>query len=187
MVVSILVAASTGKISNITSEAITSAGPAAMLIIKLIGILTLWLGIAKIAERSGLLKIFTRLLQPIVGCLFPSIPKGHPAMGAILMNFSANLIGLGSAATPFGLKAMEELQKLNRSDRASEAMCTFLAINTSSITLIPSTIIAIRINAGSVNPTEIVGTMLFATSISTFVAICADYICRVNARKRGRI
>jgi len=106
-------------------------------------------------------------------------------MGAILMNYSANLFGLGSAATPFGLKAMEELQRLNRSDRASEAMCTFLAINTSSITIIPSTIIAIRINAGSTNPTEIIGTMLFATFTSTFVAISADYICRVNARRKG--
>ena len=158
-----------------------------MLIIKLIGILTLWLGIAKIAEKSGLLQNFTKLLQPLVGWLFPSIPKGHPAMGAILMNYSANLFGLGSAATPFGLKAMEELQKLNRSNRASEAMCTFLVINTSSITLIPSTIIAIRINAGSSNPTEIIGTMLFATIVSTVVAISADYACRVYNRKRGRI
>jgi len=143
------------------------------------------LGIAKIAEKSGLLQCFTKLLQPLISWLFPTIPKGHPAMGAILMNYSANLFGLGSAATPFGLKAMEELQRLNRSDRASEAMCTFLAINTSSITIIPSTIIAIRINAGSTNPTEIIGTMLFATFTSTFVAISADYICRVNARRKG--
>ncbi len=158
-----------------------------MLVIKLTGILTLWLGIAKIAERSGLLNIITRLLQPLICWLFPSIPRGHPAMGAILMNYSANIFGLGSAATPFGLKAMEELQKLNRSHHASEAMCTFLVINTSSITLIPSTIIAIRINAGSVNPTEIIGTMLFATTASTLVAVIGDYICRAYYRKRGRI
>lgn len=158
-----------------------------MLVIKLTGILTLWLGIAKIAERSGLLNIITRLLQPLIAWLFPSIPRGHPAMGAILMNYSANIFGLGSAATPFGLKAMEELQKLNRSDQASEAMCTFLVINASSITLIPSTIIAIRINAGSANPTEIIGTMLFATTVSTLVAVVGDYICRFYYWKRGRI
>lgn len=185
VIVSILVSVFTGNINKITVEAIVAAGTAVTLIIKLAGILTLWLGIAKIAEKSGLLQNFTKLLQPFISWLFPTVPKGHPAMGAILMNYSANLFGLGSAATPFGLKAMEELQKLNRSDRASEAMCTFLAINTSSITIIPSTIIAIRVNAGSTNPTEIIGTMLFATIISTFVAITADYICRVNARKRG--
>lgn len=172
--------------TNITSEAITSAGAGVTRILSLVGILTLWLGIAKIAEKSGLLKIFVSLLQPFVGVLFPSLPKGHPALGSILMNLSANIFGFGSAATPFGLKAMEELQKLNRSDRASEAMCTFLAINTSSITLIPSTIIALRINAGSNNPTEIIGTTLFATSCSTLVAILGDYLFRRSYRKRSR-
>lgn len=185
VIVSILVAAFTGKIDHITTEAVTAAEVGVTRVFSLIGILTLWLGIAKIAERSGLLRIFTRILQPLIGWLFPGVPKDHPAMGSILMNFSANLFGFGSAATPFGLKAMEGLQQLNRSEKASEAMCTFLAINTSSITLIPSTIIALRISAGSVNPTEIVGTMLFATCISTLVAISADYLCRVYTRKRG--
>jgi spore maturation protein A len=151
----------------------------------LIGILTLWLGIAKIAEKSGLLETVTKLLQPIVRILFPSIPKGHPAMGAILMNISANLFGFGSAATPFGLKAMEHLQKLNRSNQASQAMCTFLAINTSSVTLIPSTIIALRVNAGSANPMEIIGTILFATTVSTIVAIVADFFFRLRSEKGG--
>lgn len=185
VVASILNAAFTGKINDISVEAVTSAGEGVKRVFGLIGILTFWLGIAKIAEKSGLLEIFTRILQPLIGWLFPSVPKGHPAMGSILMNLSANLFGFGSAATPFGLKAMEELQKLNRSNRASEAMCTFLAINTSSITLIPSTIIALRINAGSTNPLEIVGTTFFANSVSTLVAITADWICRTYVRRRG--
>jgi spore maturation protein A len=120
-----------------------------------------------------------RLLQPITRLLFPSIPKGHPAMGAIILNISANVLGLGNAATPFGLKAMEEMQKLNtKKDVASEAMCTFLALNTSAITLIPATIISVRLRAGSVNPTEIIGTTIFATSCAMVVAVTADYLLR---------
>jgi len=186
VVFSILTAAVTGKIGTISVEAVTAAGEGVKRVFGLIGILTLWLGVARIAEKSGLLKIITIVLQPLVGWLFPSIPKGHPAMGSILMNLSANVFGFGSAATPFGLKAMEELQKVNRSDKASEAMCTFLVMNATSITLIPSTIIAIRVNAGSANPTEIIGVTFFASCVSTFVALSGDYLCRVYYRKRGR-
>lgn len=182
---SIIVAAFTGNINDVSVEAVSSAGQGVKTVFGLIGILTLWLGVAKIAETSGLLKIITTILYPLVGWLFPSIPKGHPAMGSILMNLSANLFGFGSAATPFGLKAMEELQKLNRTERASEAMCTFLAINTTSITLVPSTIIAIRINAGSTNPMEIVGTTIFASAVCSAVAITGDYLFRIYNRKRG--
>lgn len=185
VITSLLVAACSGKMTKVTTGIVTAAGEAVVMVFGLIGILTLWLGVAKIAEKSGLLFIFIKTLQPLVGWLFPSIPKGHPAMGAIIMNLSANLFGLGSAATPFGLKAMEELQRLNRSPRASEAMCTFLAINTSSVTLIPSTIIAIKVNAGSANPTDIIPTMLIATCVSTMVAICADYACRSYHRGKG--
>ena len=187
VVASILTAAITGKINTITAEAITSAGNAVKQVFALVGILCFWLGIAKIAEKSGLIELFTKLLQPLIGWLFPSIPKGHPAMGAVLMNLSANVFGFGSAATPFGLKAMEHLQKLNRSDRASEAMCTFLAINSTSITLIPSTVIAIRTNAGSANPMEIISVTLFANTVSTIVAVCADLFCRIYLRKRGKL
>jgi len=185
IITSIIAAAFTGKISTLTGDTISAATAGVTRVFGLIGILTLWLGVAKIAERSGLLGLFTKLLQPFLGLLFPSIPKGHPAMGSILMNFSANLFGFGSAATPFGLKAMKELQNLNRSEQASEAMCTFLAINTSSLTLIPSTIIALRVNAHSTNPTEIVGPMFIATLISTVVAVNADFLCRLYNRKRG--
>ncbi len=185
IVAGILTAAVTGRINTITVDAVTSASQGVKQVFALVGILTFWLGIAKVAEKSGLIKLFTGILQPAVGWLFPSIPKGHPALGAILMNLSANIFGFGSAATPFGLKAMEQLQKLNRSEKASEAMCTFLAINSTSITLIPSTIIAIRINAGSSNPMEIIGTMLFASTISTVVAVSADWVCRTYL-KRGK-
>lgn len=186
VITSILTAAFTGRTGTVSVAVVTAAGDGVKTVFGLIGILTLWLGVAKIAERSGLLRIITCILQPLVGWLFPSIPRGHPAMGSILMNFSANIFGFGSAATPFGLKAMAELQKLNRSDRASEAMCTFLAINSTSITLIPGTIIAMRVNAGSANPMEIIGAMFFANSISTLVAIVADYFYRIYYRKRGR-
>lgn len=184
IVAGILTAAFTGKINTVTIDTVISASQGVKQVFTLIGILTFWLGIAKVAEKSGLIRLFTKILQPAVGWLFPSIPKGHPAMGAILMNLSANVFGFGSAATPFGLKAMEQLQKLNRSDQASEAMCTFLAINSTSITLIPSTIIAIRIHSGSSNPMEIIGTTLFANTVSTIVAVIADWLYRTYL-KRG--
>jgi len=175
----------TGDLKVINEEILLSAQAAVERIMSLMGVFTLWLGIAKVAEKSGLLAAFTKYMSPLVKILFPSIPKGHPAMGAILMNMSANLFGFGSAATPFGLKAMEELQKLNPDrENASEAMCTFLAINTSSITLIPTTIIALRVNAGSTNPFEIIGTIFFATTVSTICAISADYIFRSLSRRR---
>jgi spore maturation protein A len=111
--------------------------------------------------------------------LFPSIPEGHPALGSILMNLSANLLGLGNAATPFGLKAMKELQEINnKKDEASAAMCTFLAMNTACITILPATIISVRITAGSANPTEIVGTTLFATTVGMSIALLVDAIMR---------
>ena len=116
-----------------------------------------------------------RLLGPIVRLLFPDVPKGHPAMGYIMSNMSANILGLGNAATPMGIKAMQELQKLNPDPAtASPAMCTLLALNTSSITLVPTTLIAIRMNYRSANPAEIVGTTLMATAVATVAAIALD-------------
>lgn len=175
----LMTAALTGRITAVNEATLLSAKAAVETLLGLLGAFTLWLGVARVAEKSGLLQSFTRLLEPLGRRLFPNIPAGHPALGAILMNLSANLFGFGSAATPFGLKAMHELQKLNsKPDTASEAMCTFLAINTSSITLIPSTIIALRVNAGSTNPMEIVGTTLFATTVSTCTALLADWFFR---------
>ncbi len=181
----LLTAAFTGKISAVNETTLLAAKSAVEVLFGLLGAFTLWLGVAKVAEKSGLLLSFTRILAPFIRPLFPSIPRGHPALGAILINFTANIFGFGSAATPFGLKAMEELQKLNpKPEIASEAMCTFLAINTSSLTIIPTTIIALRISAGSANPMEIIGTTLFATTISTTTALVADKLFRQINRRR---
>ncbi|MCI0332271.1 MAG: nucleoside recognition protein [Planctomycetes bacterium] len=138
----------------------------------LIGIMALWLGILNIAKDAGLVDAFARLLQPLMRLLFPEIPTGHPAQGAVLMNLSANMLGLDNAATPMGLKAMRELQELNPAkDTATNSMAMFLAINTSSVTLIPFTIIGLRAAAGSKNPAEPVLSMLLATLVSTIIAI----------------
>ncbi|MBN6188524.1 nucleoside recognition protein [Aneurinibacillus sp. BA2021] len=141
----------------------------------LISILVFWMGVMKVAEEAGLLKQMARLLSPLARWLFPTVPKDHPAFGYILSNMAANIFGLGNAATPMGIKAMQELQKLNPNpSTATPAMCTLLALNTSSITLIPTTIIAIRMNYQSANPAEIVGTTLLATGIATCSAILID-------------
>lgn len=179
----ILLAAIKGDINIVTQTVANAAANGVQQVIGSIGIITFWLGLAKVAQESGLLKLFTRFLEPVFRLLFPSVPRGHPAMGAILMNISANILGLGSAATPFGLKAMKELQRLNpQKEVASEAMCTFLAINTSGVTLIPTTLLAFRASAGSANPGEVVGTIIFATLCSTVVAITADYFFRRRRR-----
>lgn len=140
----------------------------------LTGIMTLWLGIMGIASESGLVKGLARLLRPLMRRLFPEIPEDDPAMGAMLLNIAANMLGLGNAATPFGLKAMKELQRLNKHVAiASNSMCTFLAINTSSIQLIPATAIAFLAANGGTHPTSIIFSSLVATSISTFVGLIA--------------
>lgn len=181
----IIVAALNGNIEVVSQAALGAARDAVEVCFNLIGIMALWLGIMKIAEKGGLIRVLAFLLNPLLKRLFPSIPAGHPAMGAIVMNLSANMLGLGNAATPFGMKAMQEMQKLNgSSDEASTAMCTFLALNTSCITLIPATIIGIRVSYGSADPTEIVGACIFATSCASVVAISLDWLCRTLSQQR---
>ncbi len=142
------------------------------LAIGLIGIMALWLGLMKIAEQAGLVAVLSRFLKPVTTRLFPDVPHDHPAMGAMLMNISANMLGLANAATPLGLKAMEELNKLaKKAGTATDAMCTFLVINTSSVQLIPATVIAIRAASGSASPTEIIGPVIVATAINTIVGV----------------
>lgn len=160
-------------LTKVTNDGIVgSAKTAVTLAIGLIGIMALWLGIMKIAEQSGLIAILARGLKPVTTRLFPDVPADHPAMGAMIMNISANMLGLANAATPLGLKAMEELNKLNKkAGTATDAMCTFLVINTSNVQLIPATVIAIRASSGSVNPTEILGPVIVATAISTIVGV----------------
>ena len=151
---------------------IESAGSAVTLAIGLVGVMTLFLGLMKIAEAGGLLRILARLIRPLMVRLFPDVPADHPAMGAMILNLSANALGLGNAATPFGIKAMQELDKLNSSPgTATNAMVLFLAINTSSVTLLPTGVIALRAAAGSADPAAILPTTLLATIGSTTVAI----------------
>ncbi|NBI06541.1 nucleoside recognition domain-containing protein [Senegalia massiliensis] len=174
IIIGIIVATVTGNIEAVTQAAIDNAELAVELAIGLVGVMALWLGIMKIAEEAGLVQLLGKALRPIMIRLFPEVPDDHPAMGAMIMNMAANVLGLGNAATPLGLKAMTELNKINEDkDTASNAMCTFLAINTSSVTLIPATVIAYRAAAGSANPTEIIGPVIIATLASTIAAIIA--------------
>ncbi len=153
---------------------IDQAGASVTLAIGLVGVMALFLGLMKVAEAGGLLVIIARTIRPLMTRLFPDVPADHPAMGAMILNFSANVLGLGNAATPFGIRAMQELDKLNPvKGTATNAMVLFLAINTSSITILPTGVIALRAAAGSVDPAAIVPTTLFATICSTAVAIFA--------------
>jgi spore maturation protein SpmA len=165
------------KMQNVTSSAFDSAKTAVTIALGLIGIMALWLGIMKVAEESGLLKKIANSLRPVTKFLFPEIPQDHPAMGAMVMNISANMLGLGNAATPFGLKAMEELEKLNpEKGTATNSMCTFLAINTAGLTLIPATAIAVRAASGSSNPAIIIGTSIFGAGCATIAGVTAAKI-----------
>lgn len=175
----IIIAAATGRIETVTSSAMKAAQLGVEVAIELIGVMSLWLGLMHLAEEAGFVRAVARVFGPAIRRLFPSLKPDSPALGAIIMNLSANLLGLGNAATPFGLKAMQELQKENPNPEvASPAMITFLALNTSCITLIPATIIGVRLKANSVNPTEIIGTTIFATGCAMTVAIVADYFFR---------
>ncbi len=174
MVVAIVVGAINGKLPEVTKAAFDMAEASVKIAIGLIGIMALWLGIMKIAEESGLNKILAKLIRPISKRLFPEIPEDHPAIASILLNLSANWLGLSNAATPFGLKAMEDLQQLNdKKEVASNAMVTFLALNTAAITLIPATIIGVRISLDSQNPQEIIGPTIFAGLCATTMAVIA--------------
>ncbi|HVT43348.1 MAG TPA: nucleoside recognition domain-containing protein [Thermoanaerobaculia bacterium] len=174
MLVAVIVAAINGTAAEVTKGAFDSARTAVEISIGLVGILALWLGIMKIAERAGMIRLLSRAIAPPMRFLFPEIPRDHPAIGAMILNISATLLGLGNAATPLGLKAMEELQSLNEEkETASNSMAMFMAINTSGIQLIPATAMAILVTAGSTRPTVIIGSTLIATTIGTIAAILA--------------
>ena len=169
MAISVVAGIFTGRIDAVTEAAINMSKVAVEISIGLIGIMALWLGIMKIAEASGLIRIIARGLKPITVRLFPDVPEDHPAIGSIVLNMSANVLGLGNAATPLGLKAMEELQELNpKKDTATNAMVMFLAINTSSVQIIvPATVVALMGVAAS----QIFITTILATLASTITAI----------------
>ncbi len=179
LVIGIVVAGINGRIEVVTTAAMKAAELGVDVALELIGVMSLWLGLMKLAEEAGMVKFLARVFGPAIRRLFPSLKPDSPALGAIIMNLSANILGLGNAATPFGLKAMQELQKENpRPEEATQAMCTFLALNTSCITLVPATIIGVRLKTGSVNPTEIIGTTIFATGCAMTAGIIADYFFR---------
>jgi len=185
-IIGLVFAAVNGTMSEVNEAVFKGAQEAVTLCIGLISILVFWLGMMRIAENAGLLEKLANLFKPFITKLFPEVPAGHPAMGYILSNMMANVFGLGNAATPLGIKAMEELKRLNGGkDSASRSMITFLAINTSSITLIPTTVIAIRITYESASPTEIVGPTLIATSISTLAAILIDRYFHYRRSRKG--
>jgi len=163
-----------GKIENVTKSAVDSAGSSVTIAIGLIGMMALWLGIVKIAEDAGLMSLLAKAIAPVMKRLFPDVPAGHPAMASMTMNIAANMLGLSNAATPLGLKAMEDLETLNAHPGvATNAMCTFLTINTAGLQLIPATMISIMASAGSKEPTAIIGTTIAATCAALIVGITA--------------
>lgn len=174
------------KLKQVTNSALSYAGTAVEIALGLIGIMALWLGVMKVAESAGLISILASLLKPITKKLFPDVPSDHPAVGSMIMNISANMLGLGNAATPFGLKAMEELDKLNpNKGTATNAMCTFLAINTAGMTFIPASAIAIRAAAGSSDPAIIIGTSLFGSTCATIAGLATVKILEKFPIKKG--
>ncbi|WP_099362672.1 nucleoside recognition domain-containing protein [Fredinandcohnia onubensis] len=185
-IIGIIFAVVNGTISEVNEAIFKGASEAVTICIGLISVLVFWLGLMRIAQEAGLLEKLSKLFRPVVRRLFPEVPVEHPAMGYILSNMIANMFGLGNAATPMGIKAMEQLRELNGGKTsASRSMITFLAINTSSLTLIPTTVIAIRMTYESTNPTEIVGTTLIATICSTIGAILIDRYFYYRRMKKG--
>ena len=161
--------------NNLTNNLITSGTKGIDIIINLVPLMCLWLGTMKIADSSGLLNIISNKLSKIIRVVFPEIPKGDPTIAYISSNIVMNMLGLGNAATPFGIKAMTRLKELNNnSDIASRSMITFLVINTSSVTIIPTTVISLRIASGSNNPTEIMTACIITTFLSSFIGLLID-------------
>lgn len=184
ILIGIIFAAFTGKIPEITDAALDSSKEAVTLCITMIGVMAFWMGLMEIASKAGMIEKGAKMLKPFVRFIFPEVPEGHKAGEHITTNIIANFLGLGWAATPAGLKAMEELGKLNHgSPVASNAMCNFLILNISSLQLIPVNVIAFRSQYGSVNPTAIVGAGIVATAISTGTAIV---FCKIMDRKKPR-
>jgi spore maturation protein A len=172
--VAVVAAAVNGRMAQLGSAALASATDAGSFALGLAGGMALWLGLMRVAEEAGLVRALARAARPVMRRLFPEVPADHPAMGAMLMNVSANVLGLGNAATPFGVKAMQELGTLNpRPGTASDAQALFCAINTASVQLIPATVLTLRASAGSRAPQEIVGATLLASFCGAAVAIVA--------------
>lgn len=191
LLLGILYGAFTGNISAVSDAALLAAGEAISLCITTAGVLTLWTGLMEIAKTAGIVQSATRLIQPLIRYLFPRLPKNHPAIQHISLNFIANFLGLNWGATPAGLRAMEELSNLeaergNPPHIASDEMCTFLIINISSLQLIPISIIAYRQQYGSVNPSSIIGPAIIATFLNTIAAVVFCKIIQCFPNKKNR-
>jgi spore maturation protein A len=172
MAIALVVAAVNGTADAVTKGAVESASTAVQIAIGLVGVMTLWLGMMRVAEAAGLVTVVGHALRPILRWMFPEVPPGHPAAGAIVVALAANMLGLNNAATPLGIKAMEELQTLNPDkDTATNSMVTLMAVTTSGVQLIPATMIGVLAAAGSLNPTVIIGTSLVATFVGTLAAV----------------
>lgn len=177
LIIGIITGFLSGRIDEVTKALLDSSKGAIDLTIALLGVLCLWTGIMEIASRAGIIKSISKWVRPITKFLFPGVPKDHPAQACMIMNMSANFLGLGNAATPLGLKAMTELQKLNRGKtEATYDMCMFLILNTCSIQLIPATLIALRSAAGSVNPSGIICAVWITSLSSTIAGVTAGKI-----------
>lgn len=174
MAIALVVAAVNGTAEAVTKGAVESASTAVTIAIGLVGIMTLWLGMMRVAEAAGLVTVVGRALRPLLRWLFPEVPAGHPANGAIVLATAANMLGLNNAATPLGIKAMEELQTLNPDrDTASNSMVTLMALTTTGVQLVPASMIGVLAASGSTNPTAIIAPTLIATSAGTVAAVVA--------------
>jgi spore maturation protein A len=174
MAVAVVVAAFNGTAEAVTRGAVESASAAVQIAIGLVGIMTLWLGMMRVAEAAGLVSVVGRALRPVLRWLFPEVPPGHPAAGAIVLALAANMLGLNNAATPLGIKAMEELQTLNPDkETASNAAVTLMAVTTAGVQLIPASMIGVLAAAGSSNPTAIIAPTILATGAGTIAAVIA--------------
>ena len=174
LVASVAAAAATGRGAALPGAIAESASGAVTLSLGLVGILALWMGLMKVAEAAGVVRAVGRLARPVLRRLFPTVPDDSPAMGAMVMNISANMLGLGNAATPFGIRAMEELERVNpHPGTATDAQALFCALNTASIQLIPATVIALRASAGARQPADVIGATLLASACATVAAVLA--------------
>ena len=174
LAVALAVAVVSGPPDNLTAGAIAGASTAVQVSLGLVGIMSLWLGMMRVAERAGLVTLLSRAIAPILRLIFPGVPADHPAIGAIAMSLAANALGLNNAATPLGIKAMEELETLNpRPGTATNAMVTFLSVLTAGVQLIPATAIGVLVASGSNMPTSIIGTTLVATAAGTLAGVVA--------------
>jgi spore maturation protein A len=175
LVASVAVAAVTGRVAALPGAIAESAGRAVTLSLGLVGVLALWMGLMKVAEAAGVVRAVGRIARPALRRLFPSVPDDSPAMGAMVMNISANMLGLGNAATPFGIRAMEELERTNpHPGTATDAQALFAALNTASVQLVPATVVALRAAAGARQPADILGATLLASACATVAAVISS-------------